>query len=229
MTYNEQKVLYESIMKQIAKKVKAMLNEAYGSNMGELIRNKIISISKANPDYRVIIDLEHFPYSYISYCNNGTFSESGGLGAIRLICQLTDECFDGKIVYNNNIDVESLPNYYSKVNKKKYDDLLDKYTWDYNKKNKVIDERNERFQYITVWLDNKNLDKPICVLFTKLKNYNKIDELAKELSVKVGNREHQKFNDKLEDSKKQQKREDTLRMLKKKNQAKTALDNITLP
>ena len=190
MTYNEKRHLYESIMKDVAIIVKRQineiaLNEVYGSNLGKTIKNKIISISKANPNHRIIIDLNHMPYSYISYCSNGMFSEPGGTGAIRLISQLTDDCFDGNIIYNSNIDVESLPKYFSKANKKKCDDLIQKYRFDYNRNKKLQNQIRERFQYITVWIDHENLDNPICVLFAQLKNYEKIDEIAKNISKKV--------------------------------------------
>ena len=233
MTYNEKRHLYESIMKDVAIIVKRQineiaLNEVYGSNLGKTIKNKIISISKANPNHRIIIDLNHMPYSYISYCSNGMFSEPGGTGAIRLISQLTDDCFDGNIIYNSNIDVESLPKYFSKANKKKCDDLIQKYRFDYNRNKTLQNQIRERFQYITVWIDHENLDNPICVLFAQLKNYEKIDEIAKNISKKVWNRHEQKFNNEWTEKQNQKKREETLQMLKQKNKNKKAND-ITLP
>ncbi len=96
---------------------------------------------------------------------------------------------------NSNIDVESLPKYFSKANKKKCDDLIQKYRFDYNRNKKLQNEIRERFQYITVWIDHEYLDKPICVLFAQLKNYEKIDEIAENLTIKVDDRRRQKLID----------------------------------
>lgn len=223
LTTSEKKEMYNRIMESASQMVIKMLNEAYGGKFGRAIKEKIVAISKANPNHTVLIKISHSPYAISSWCKNGKFSESGGTGAIRLISQLPDDCFDGKIIYKNAIDLEKLPDYASDEHKKEYNDLYN-YPQGSQQRNKRIKEMHERFQYITVWLVHENLENSICVLFAKLKNYDKIDQIREEIGIKLSKRQQRDNDAYRAKEEKAKKREETLQMLRKK-----AASNISLP
>ncbi len=115
MTYNEKKSLYESIMKEIAKTVKARLNENYAGNKIRNAFNAAINYSKKNPDEIYILSLQKklqekaYSKYYTDKLYNDEYNFRISNGKVlddknesdsfyKLFGEFTDDCFIGNII-----------------------------------------------------------------------------------------------------------------------------------